>query len=176
MYKVRWGVLGIGAAVLLALLGLGCYNSQLASQWVRGSQFSMGVGALRVTDQVVFTKEGKDLVVRPAEGQTLVAIPIRLRNDRTGKALLLINEDAALLRDRAGRQYTPVDPFARAVALDGSLDQSKVVAPFLWGKISLDQNYQLSGWLLFEALPNREWQELEWRQGDTIVARFGGYP
>jgi hypothetical protein len=69
-----------------------------------------------------------------------------------------------------------VDPFARAVALDGSVDKSKRVGPFLWGQVSLDQNYQLSGYLLFEAPPDRKWQELEWRQGDTIVARFGGYP
>jgi hypothetical protein len=166
----------IGLLLLLglALLGVGCYNSQLTSEWVRGSQLSMGVGAIRVTDQAIFTQEGQSRVVRPAEGQALAAVPVRLRNDRTGKALLFLDENTAVLRDQGGRQYTPIDPFARGVAFDGPADDREVFTPFLWGQISLDQNFQISGWLLFEVRPDSEWQELEWRQGDTIVARFTG--
>ncbi|MBI4561652.1 MAG: hypothetical protein HY724_06365 [Candidatus Rokubacteria bacterium] len=166
----------IGLLMLLglALVGVGCYNAQLKSQWVRGAQLSMGVGALRMTDEVIYTQEGQSRVIRPAEGQTLVAVPLRLRNDRTGKALLFVDQDAAVLTDTGGRRYTPVDPFARAAPLEGPSDEKKVIASFLWGEISLDQNYQISGWLVFETPPGREWQDLEWRQGDTIVARFQG--
>ena len=169
----RWWI-GLLMLLGLAVAGAGCYNAQLKAQWVRGSQLAMGVGALRVTDEVIFTKDGESRVIRPAEGQTLVAIPVRLRNDRSGKALLLVDEAAAVLTDQGGRRYSPVDPFARGVPLEGPVDEKKVFMPFLWGEFSLDQNYQISGWLVFETPPNREWQDLEWRQGDTIVARFQG--
>ena len=166
--------LPIGFLALLTLwaLGAGCYNPDLEARWARGSQLRLGVGALQTTDQVVFLQGGEGKVIQATEGKTLVAVPVRLVNDRTGKALLYVDEGAAVLRDVRSRNYPLIDPFARAVLAEGPVDEEKVLTPFLWGNLTLEQNFQVSGWLIFEVPPDREWLELEWRQGDTIVARF----
>ena len=163
---------GSMALLMICALMSGCYNPDLGSTWARGTQLRLGVGTLQTIDQVSFTLKGKTRIIRPEPGKKLVALPVQIVNDRTGKALLFVDEKAALLRDVRSRSYSPIDPFSRSSEVSEPANKEEVFTPFLWGNFSLEQHFEVAGWLIFEVPPDREWLEFEWRQGDLIIARF----
>ena len=172
------GRLLVGAWLVVAALvvGAGCYNPRLQAEIYSGHQLTLGLGTAQQTDQIIFRQGGEVKVVRPSAGKTLVAVPLTVQNNKAGTALLLVNEDAALLRDTSFRNYPPIDPFGQAVPLgepsDESLEAEGRFVPFLWGAYELEKDFRLTGWLIFETPSSRQWEALDWRQGDTIIAYF----
>lgn len=160
------------ALLTICLLMSGCYNPDLESTWARGTQLRLGVGTLKTVDQISFTLNGTTRIIRPEPGKMMAALPVQIVNDRTGKALLFVDERSAVLRDVNSRSYSPIDPFSRSVETSEPADTEETFTPFLWGNFSLEQNFEVGGWLIFEVPPDRDWLEIEWRQGDLIIARF----
>ena len=89
---------------------------------------------------------------------------------------LSIDSEAAVLRDTDYKTHSILDPFSESevITSQGDYTDSQLMeyVTLLWGNQTLMKDYQITGFLIFEVPIGREWQSLNWYQGDTVVAKF----
>ncbi len=155
---------------------LGCFTENHQTRISKGSQLTIITSNPKIVNEIVFKHDNEIRRLTPAPNKTLVAVYIGIINSDVGEASLYIDSEAAMLRDTNYKTFPIVDPFTDSEILASQLDYTDAqlmdYVPLLWGNQTLMRNYQIAGFLIFETPHEREWQSLEWLQGDSIVAKF----
>ena len=155
---------------------LGCFTENHQTRVSKGAQLTIITSTPRITNEIAFKHENEIRRIAAAPNKTLVAVYLGIINADVGEASLYIDSEAATLWDTNYKTYPAKDPFADSEVVQSASAYTEAqlneYVPLLWGNQSLMRDYQITGFLIFEAPTNREWQSLEWHQGDSIVAKF----
>ena len=163
-------------ALLCWPLALGCFTENHQTRVNKGAQLTIVTSTPKIANEIVFRHDNEIRRIIPTTNKELVAVYIGIINSDVGEASLYIDSDAAVLRDSNYKTHPIVDPFTNSEILTSQLDytdsQLMEYVPLLWGNQTLMRDYQITGFLIFETPIGREWQSLDWYQGDSIVAKF----
>jgi hypothetical protein len=174
--KISRIVITLGIALVCWPALLGCFTENHQTRVSKGAQLTIITSTPRITQEIAFTHENEIRRLVAAPDKTLVAVYLGIVNADVGEASLYIDSDAATLRDTNYKTYPVKDPFADSEVVQSPSKytdaQLSEYIPLLWGNQSLMRDYQITGFLIFETPTDREWQSLEWHQGDSIVAKF----
>ena len=169
-FLLRLSLLGI-----LLVLTAACIRPAAQGKWAWGRQLALGVGPLRLVEQVGYQEGNTSYVLRPqSPDRVLAATLVTVVNQRSARLLLLVDEKAAFLEDAQGNQYGPLNPFTRRREVSASGGGSGTFQPLLWGTVEVPQGYQVAGWLFFEVPLGVQVNRLRWEQGDTVLVPFRG--
>lgn len=149
---------------------------------VEGRSLQLYFPRPEILDEVAYVDgDGQLRVIRPSQpNRRLAAVNVTIVNRTTTIVPMFIDTRAAQLGDRRGERIWVMDPFQAAqpgqsdqcsVSRDTGLMQCKYT-PFLWGKVDLVKDYQISGWMLFEIPRDLKLDALWWNEADDIVASF----
>ena len=123
--------------------------------------------------------DGNHYLVRPQDSENeLIVLRLIVQNPKATKLLFTIDENAAELRGFGlDEKYKALDVIRRSVKVDDEAvsDEDRFV-PFLWNppgeSTELSQDFQVSGWLVFELPKGNKLKELRWEAaGDVIYIR-----
>ncbi len=130
----------------------------------------MNISDVQVVDGVIYQDTNSEFYsVGPAmEGHHFIAARVTIWNIRSGILSLNIDEGAALLEGMEGEKSLPVDPYERRVPLSEPPAALSPHLPFLWGPSELPQDFNISGWMVFEAPDGMELRQLKWEQVDAL--------
>ena len=156
--------------VLAAMLTTACGDDPLTSITLAGRGLTMNVSELQVVDGVIYQDVDSEFYsVGPAmEGHDLIVARVTIWNTRSGLLSLNIDEDSGRLDGTDGEQSFPVDPYERRVKLDAPPAALSPHLPFLWGPSELPQDFNISGWMVFELPVGTEIAQLRWEQVDAL--------
>ena len=104
----------------------------------------------------------------------LAIVKTTLINDKTAHAVVVIDENAAILMTDDGRSFRPINILTESkpiTTIDNSLLQSTFVG--LWNTVSIRKKENVIGWMVFEVPRGSEFREFRWTASDTITVRFG---
>ncbi|MCI0437729.1 MAG: hypothetical protein L0177_01185 [Chloroflexi bacterium] len=183
--RVSWSYTGMRIFALATLfLALGLATACGGSD----QRFSEGrsVGVLiepvpvKVYDQIVFMDGGQSRVIRPtATNRQLAALSVTIRNVTSTTTRILVNAEAAELGDRRSQRISALPPFENAVIADSVdnsnpdrilvLDSSLPDERFLWGEVSLDRDFQIQGWIIFDVPKGLRLGTFWWNQIESVV-------
>ena len=144
---------------------------------VRGRSIEIHAERPVILEKVSYsTGTGEHRVVRPrASNRQLAAVLVTVVNRTSTVMPLLVDPEAARLGDRRGERIGAMDPFDRFGTVDApDVDEDKY-APFLWGDIQLDRNFQVQGWVIFDVPKGLTLGTLWWDEVDEVVADFVEY-
>ena len=164
----------IGHCVLLAamaaLLAAACGDDQPASVTLGGRGITMNVADLKEVGGVIYQDtDGEYYNVGPAlDGHHFVVARVTIWNVRSGILSINISEESGLLEGTEREQALPVDPYERRVKLDEPPAALSEHLPFLWGPSDLPQDFNITGWMVFEVPDGAEIMRLKWEQVDTL--------
>lgn len=158
------------AALLVVSLASACGEDRLTSITQAGRGLTMNVRDLQAVDGIIYQDEDfKHYSVGPAQpGHQLVVAQVTIWNNRSGRLSLFVNEEAALLQGADGREVDALDPYGRRVELSEAPTALSPHLPFLWGPSDLPQDFNISGWMVFEVPDDLEVTRLEWEQVDSL--------
>jgi hypothetical protein len=107
-----------------------------------------------------------------AENNVLVYVKVRLINQSSGTASILIDENAADLLDGNRKSYQPLNSITNAHTADAGTEVN--VAGFIpmWGSIELNNGQEVSGMLVFELPRGSSFTELRWNASDSAIIRY----
>ena len=155
---------------------LGCFTENHQTRVSKGAQLTIVTGTPKIAQEIVFKHENEIRKITPNANKELVAVYLGIVNSDVGKASLYIDSEAAVLRDTDYKTHSILDPFSESevITSQGDYTDSQLMeyVPLLWGNQTLMKDYQITGFLIFEVPIGREWQSLNWYQGDTVVAKF----
>ena len=117
--------------------------------------------------------EGRHRLLRPiASNRQLAVVNITLVNRTSTIIPLLVDPSAAELGDRRTRRIEAVDIFEVADVIDTADSEEGNFVPFLWGKVELQRNTQVGGWMVFDVPKGLKLHTLWWNEVDGIIADF----
>lgn len=130
----------------------------------------MNISDLQVVDGVIYQDVDSEFYnVGPAmEGHHFIAGRVTIWNTRSGILSLNIDEDSGLLEGMEREQGLPIDPYERRVHLAEPPAALSPHLPFLWGPSELPQDFNISGWMVFEVPDGMEIRHLKWEQVDSL--------
>lgn len=110
----------------------------------------------------------------PANGWKIAVAQVSLFNETSQQVSMIIDENAAVLTDVNGTNYTPINVVTRSLGMSGPIDPQFRFPDFigLWRSIVIRTSESVSGMLLFEVPPDFEADRLAWKASDTIVVGF----
>lgn len=179
------------ATVVALAVSLACTStSPTKGRWFGGDTLAIRLEELQKTSELRW--QGGDqaqahyLAVPTSPDNELVMLRLTIRNDRAGRAIFTLDAEAAELQGSGpGETYRPIDVDARKVLVpQAHSDETKFArllpncpeaipcVRFLREPVELLRNFQLAGWLIFEAPKGAQFTTLVWRAGDTIYLRF----
>lgn len=158
------------AALLVVSLASACGEDRLTSITQAGRGLTMNVRDLQQVDGIIYQDEDfKYYSVGPAQpGHQLVVAEVTIWNNLSGRLSLFVNEEAALLQGADGREFDALDPYGRRVELNEAPAALSPHLPFLWGPSDLPQDFNISGWMVFEVPDDLDITRLEWEQVDSL--------
>lgn len=112
--------------------------------------------------------------IRPDNPDNVLAmIKTTLINQKTARAIVVIDENAAILQTEDGRSFRPLNIVTQSkpiATIDRSLRQSPFIG--LWRTVDVNKNENLSGWMIFEVPRGSKFREFRWTASDSITVRF----
>lgn len=155
---------------LAAMLAAACGDDKLTSITLGGRGMTMNVSDLTVVDGVVYQDTDLNYYnLGPArDGHHFIAARITIWNIRSGLLSINISEESGILEGMEGEEALPVNPYERRVQLDAPPAALSPHLPFLWGPSDLQQDFNITGWIIFEAPDGMEIRQLKWEQVDTL--------
>jgi len=113
-------------------------------------------------------------IVGPGEGWGLAVVHVSLFNQSSQQVSVAIDEQAAVLVDVDGNEYSPINVVNRSLGMSGPIDSQYRYPDFigLWRSIVVRSSESVSGMLLFEVPPDFEADRLHWKASDTIQVGF----
>ena len=112
--------------------------------------------------------------VRPQNPDNVLAmVNTTIINQKAGRAVVVIDEDAATLMTQDNRTFRPINIVTASKpisAIDNSLRQNPFVG--LWRTVNINSGENLNGWLVFEVPPGSSFTEFRWSASDSITIRF----
>ncbi len=164
-------------AVFAATLTLAACGGPPEFRYAKGRSIEIHAGNPVTTDKVAFSDgEGKHRVIRPrASNRQLAVVEVTVVNRTSTVMPLLIDPDAAQLGDRRGERIFALDPFESSSFADSAdVDEDKF-APLLWGEVSLERQFQLQGWMIFDVPKGLTLGSLWWSEIDDVVLDYVDY-
>ncbi|MSQ21856.1 MAG: hypothetical protein EXR53_00900 [Dehalococcoidia bacterium] len=170
-------------AGLVTLLLTACGATSTATDWTFGKSLAIRVKEIRLTEDVLYSFDGKHYVVKPSQpDRTLAAAYVELRTREANVVYLSINKDTIRLRGVDDKKnyldYRSTDPFLERAEVAATGSREDALVPFIWGEVSLPQQCgnmpycELKGWVLFEVPRDVKFYQLIWDTGDTIYLYF----
>ena len=165
----------VASALLLAAAGCGGDDSGLVCR--KGRSLEICSTIPEVVEKVVYVgADGRYRVIRPfASNRRIAVAKVTVVNRTTTVVPLLADESAAEIGDRRSRRVEAVDPNKHFEVLDSASSDSKVYEVFLWGKIELARNLQVSGWMVFDVPQGMTLGTLWWNEVDDILVDYIDY-
>ncbi len=112
--------------------------------------------------------------IRPQNPDNVLAmVKTTIINQKTSRAIVVIDEEAATLLTDDGRSFRPVNIVTESkpiATLDDSLRQSPFIG--LWRTININSGENLNGWMIFEVPRGSGFREFRWTASDSITIRF----
>ena len=174
--KIPKIVVIIGIVLVCWPILLGCFTENHQTRISKGAQLTIITSTPRLANEIAFKHGNEIRRITASPNTTLVAVYLGIINANVGEASLYIDSEAATLRDTNYKTYPVKDPFADSEVVQSTSEYTEAqlneYLPLLWGNQSLMKDYQITGFLIFEAPKDRGWQALEWHQGDSVVAKF----
>ena len=155
---------------LAAILTATCGEEQLTSVTLAGRGLTMNVGDLQVVDGLIYqATDGDYFNVGPAQpGHHFVVARVTIWNNRSGLLSLNIDEETGTLEGTDREKALPVNPYERRVKLAAPPAALSPHLPFLWGPSALPQDFNITGWMVFEVPDEAEIVQLRWEQVDSL--------
>jgi hypothetical protein len=165
---IRYIPLFLALAIMLTVACGG--DERPTSITLGGRGLTMNVSDLQVIDGLVYQDTDNNFYnVGPAmEGHHFVAARVTIWNIRSGILSININEDAGILEGTEREKGLPVNPYERRVKLDERPAALSEHLPFLWGPSDLKQDFNITGWMVFEVPDGTEIAQLKWEQVDVL--------
>jgi hypothetical protein len=165
----------VASALLLAAAGCGGDDSGLVAK--RGRSLEIHSTIPEIVEKVAYTgADGRHRVIRPVASNRRIAVAqVTIVNRTTTVVPLLVDEAAAEIGDRRSRRVEAVDPVVAAEVVDTASDDSNEYVPFLWGKIELARDTQVSGWMVFDVPQGMTLGTLWWNEVDDILVDYIDY-
>ena len=163
------------SALLLAAAGCGGDDSGLVVR--RGRSLEIHSTMPEIVEKVAYTgQDGRHRVIRPVASNRRIAVAqVTVVNRTTTVVPLLVDEAAAEIGDRRSRRVEAIDPVVAAEVVDAASTDSNVYVPFLWGKIELARDTQVSGWMVFDVPQGMTLGTLWWNEVDDILVDYIDY-
>lgn len=167
-------ILALLLIVVPALAGCGGEPERLSG---RGRSLEVHTTQPLIVDKLAFTDNaGQHLVIRPrASNRQLVLLNIAVINRTSLVTPLLIDTEAAQLGDRRGERIDALNPFEAAKVVEAADPEENMYAPFLWGDVQLDRDFQVDGWMVFDVPKGLILGSLWWDEVDSIIVDFVEY-
>lgn len=167
---------------LLAILGIlaacgGGGGGLPGSISVTGRSLEIHAPKPQVVEKVAFLdSEGRHRLLRPiASNRQLAVVNVTIVNRTSTIIPLLIDPSAVKLGDRRTRRIEAMDIFEVAKVIDEADPEEGNFVPFLWGKVELERNTQVGGWMVFDVPKGLKLQSLWWNEVDDIIGDFFSY-
>jgi len=169
-----FAILALLLIVIPALAGCGGEPERLSG---RGRSLEVHTTQPLIVDKLAFTDNaGQHLVIRPrASNRQLVLLNIAVINRTSLVTPLLIDTEAAQLGDRRGERIDALNPFEAAKVVEAADPEENMYAPFLWGDVQLDRDFQVDGWMVFDVPKGLILGSLWWDEVDSIIVDFVEY-
>ncbi len=170
----HFAILALLLIVVPALAGCGGEPERLSG---RGRSLEVHTTQPLIVDKLAFTDNaGQHLVIRPrASNRQLVLLNIAVINRTSLVTPLLIDTEAAQLGDRRGERIDALNPFKAAKVVEAADPEENMYAPFLWGDVQLDRDFQVDGWMVFDVPKGLILGSLWWDEVDSIIVDFVEY-
>ena len=174
MHTRHFAILALLLIVVPALAGCGGEPERLSG---RGRSLEVHTTQPLIVDKLAFTDNaGQHLVIRPrASNRQLVLLNIAVINRTSLVTPLLIDTEAAQLGDRRGERIDALNPFEAAKVVEAADPEENMYAPFLWGDVQLDRDFQVDGWMVFDVPKGLILGSLWWDEVDSIIVDFVEY-
>ncbi len=160
-------VLLAGAIAALHLLAVACQDHSPVVGV--GRALVIEVSSVETLTEVSHAVDDQIFTLRPSapDGSLLLA-HVTLRNEKIGVALVLVDEQAAVVQNRdLTESYPLLDPFGGEPADPTAVAASAEPSP-LWGSFSLAPGSEASGRLVFDLPPDAKPFVVAWEQTDDI--------
>lgn len=170
----HFAILALLLIIVPALAGCGGEPERLSG---RGRSLEVHTTQPLIVDKLAFTDNaGQHLVIRPrASNRQLVLLNIAVINRTSLVTPLLIDTEAAQLGDRRGERIDALNPFEAAKVVEAADPEENMYAPFLWGDVQLDRDFQVDGWMVFDVPKGLILGSLWWDEVDSIIVDFVEY-
>ena len=161
----------------ILMLATACGSSEPELVAVRGRSLELHTTHPEIVEKVAFTdSSGQNRVIRPrATNRQLVVANVTIVNRTSLITPLLIDEEAAQIGDRRGRRFDALNAFEVSRVAETADPDVNIYTPFLWGDVSLDNQTQVEGWMVFDVPKGTILGSLWWEEVDTMVADFIDY-
>lgn len=162
-------VLLAGAIASLNLLAVACQDHSPVVGV--GRALAIEVANVETLTEVSHAVDNQIFTLRPsAPDGSLLSAHVTLRNEKIGVALLLVDEQAAVVRNRnLTESYPLLDPFGGESADPKAVgDSAEPSTPPLWGSFSLAPGSEAAGRLVFDLPPGADPFVVAWEQTDDI--------
>lgn len=170
----HFAILALLLIAIPAFAGCGGDPERLSG---RGRSLEVHTTQPLIVDKLAFTDNaGQHLVIRPrASNRQLVLLNIAVINRTSLVTPLLIDTEAAQLGDRRGERIDALNPFEAAKVVEAADPEENMYAPFLWGDVQLDRDFQVDGWMVFDVPKGLILGSLWWDEVDSIIVDFVEY-
>ena len=174
MPTTHFAILALMLIVVPTIAGCGGEPERLSG---RGRSLEVHTTQPLIVDKLAFTDNaGQHLVIRPrASNRQLVLLNIAVINRTSLVTPLLIDTEAAQLGDRRGERIDALNPFEAAKVVEAADPEENMYAPFLWGDVQLDRDFQVDGWMVFDVPKGLILGSLWWDEVDSIIVDFVEY-
>ena len=173
MRQRRTGFLVLVTVMMTLLVIAACsdYSDGFDGVTLAGRGLTMNVSDVQQVDELNYQDvDGLYYSVGPAaDGHELVAARVTIWNTRSGRLSLFVDEKSALLESFDREKAFPINPYEQRQSLPSTPADTSRFTPFLWGTSDLRQDFNITGWMIFEVPEDINFKVLEWEQVDFLT-------
>ena len=155
-----------------------CGGDGLKKEVVRGRTLEIHVTRPQLVDKLAFIdRQGQHRETRAtASNRRLAIVNVTVVNRTATVIPIIVGPKSAQLGNRRGERINALDPVTQSRLVDTAdpLEEAKY-APLLWGDFELGQDFQGSGWMVFEVPQGLTLGSFWWREVDDIIVDFIDY-
>ena len=171
MDQARSGIILV-VAVLTLMCAAACSDdlSTYDGLTLAGRGLVMNVSDVQKVDELTYQDvDNLYYTVGPVNsGNDLVVARITIWNTSSGKLSLFVDGDVAALMGSDREPIFALDPYQTRQPLTLEPRHLGRYTPLLWGTSSLPQDFNITGWMVFEVPENADINSLEWEHVDTL--------
>ena len=169
----NYDVMFLMAGLLTAMLMIAGCGPSPDIVLARGRILQISATPLQTVLDIGYSEQQKSYAIRPrAVGKALFLTRVSILNRTAGLASILVDDQAVFVEDSQGNRYRPVNPFEPRDPVTSPLAMDGAFTPFLWGNSEVRENFEVSGWLVFELPQNSHVRVLLWDQVENLRLFF----
>ena len=160
---------GVSFFLLFLLVTISCYSAREGIAWGKGRALSINVSNMALVPEAIYTVDQTNYVIRPKESNARLAVlKVYIRNDRSSKISMLVDENAAFITDRRSNRLGSLDPYKNREETQKVPEDGVSYLPLLWGTTSVLKGYEIQGWMFFEVPEDFIPERFNWEQGESM--------